>query len=232
MSDDTTKPPTQPPDTTTAPPAQPDAKAAEKKLLDEVKQAKARAKELEQKLAEAQPYVEKFKGHEEAKALEAQRRAEADANESRKREARERAIRDEVMYGLTSAGRKLERKGVALILAGAMSPEAGIALEDDGKVTGVDEYLSSIFATFAPASEPAKPPKTAPGLPDTKTASGATDPKFASLKSFSELLALGREAVAECAEKYPDVYARLKAGHRQGLQNPTRVIPPAAMRGN
>ncbi len=223
MSDDTNVTPATPP-AGDLPPTVPDPKPAEKRLLDELKQAKAKLKEQEAKLAEALPYVEKFKGHEEAKSLEAQRRAEADADASRKREARERAIRDEVLYGLMSTGRKIERKGVALILSGAMSTESGITLDDDGKVAGVEEYLTSVFSTFGPTppAEPARKP--APGLPETKGTHANAQPTFASI---AELDVRGPAFVLDYSAKHPEEYAALVAAHNAAMLKPRRQTMPA-----
>lgn len=222
-------PPAEPPAPPATPPAEP--KAAEKKLLDDLKKAQAKAKELESKLAEALPYVEKFKGHDEAKALEAQRQAEAAEKARTATEARNRAIRDEINFELLSQGRKVDRRGVGLIIAGALSQDSGITINEDGTVQGATEYLSSVFSTFGPAPAAEPPKKPAPGLPAPQPNPGV-DQKFTTVKSFADLAAMGIAAQQEYFEKYPERYAALKLAHNQGLSSPVRVLPPAVMRSN
>lgn len=225
MTDQT--PVTPPADPPVTPPA-PDPKPAEKKLLDDLKKEQTKRKELEAKLAEALPYLEKFKTHDEAKALEAQRQAEAAEKDRVAREGRERAIRDEITHGLISQGRKLDRRGIGLVIAGAVAPDSGIALDDEGRVQGVDDYLTTVFSTFAPPAPGEPPKKPAPGLPPPGQPSAGG--KFSNVKSFTELLALGSAAVAECHEKEPALYETLRRDQVAGAAHPTRAIPPAAAR--
>lgn len=227
-------PTTAPPPATEPPPAA-DPKPAEKKLLDDLKRAQAKAKELEAKLAEAMPYVEKFKGHEDAKALEVQRAAEARARqdaESRARQElegkRERAIL-KALIGVVPQGDS-ELGEFALW---KLSTDPSITYDPEaGTFNGLPEAVAALQASsrFA-GSKPGEPArKAAPGLPDTRKDAGGTDPKYAGVKTFADLTAMGLAAVTEYHEKYPDRYAALKAAQRQGLSSPTRVIPPAAMR--
>lgn len=196
--------------------------------ITEAKNAKARAKEAEAKAAELEAYRETFKGSEQAKALEAQRQAEAADKDRSARENRERAIRDEVTHGLISQGRKLDRRGIGLVLAGAVASDSGIALDDEGHAQGVDDYLNTVFSTFGAAPAPPEPAKkAAPGLPDTKAPAGVTNQKFANVKTYAELLALGMPAVMEFHQKYPDQYTSMVAAHESGRQG-HRPVPTFA----
>ena len=219
-TDPNTPPPANPPagDPPPANPPAPEPKAAEKKLLDDLKKAQAKAKELEAKLADALPYVEKFKGHDEAKALEAQRAAETRAkqeSEARARQElegkRERAIL-KALIGVVPQG-DAELGDFALW---KLSTDPSIVYDPDaGAFSGLAEAVAALQASprFAVA-KPAEPPKKpAPGLPDTKKDGGAVDPKFATVKTYPDLLALGLAAVKEFHEKHPEQYAALVAAH-------------------
>ena len=225
MSDGVQSPP---PDTTQVAAPPPEPKPAEKKLLDELKREKTARKELEAKLAEAMPYLEKFKGADQAKELEAKRQAEAAAKARESRESRERAIRDEVTHGLISQGRKLDRRGIGLIVAGALASDSGIGLDDEGKVQGVEDYLSTVFSTFgapAPAGTAEPPKKPAPGVPDTKGKPGTDSAK--KYPTIAELDAEGPQAVIDFQLKYPEEYAALKAAHSATLLKPRRQMMPS-----
>lgn len=239
MPDPNAQPPVTPP--VNDPP--PDPKPAEKKLLDDLKKQQAKNKDLETKvtelstkLAEALPYVEKFKGHEDAKALEAQREAEARAkreSESRTRQEleakRERAIL-KALLGVVPPG----DDELAEFAVWKLANDKSIVYDSEtDSFTGLVEARDALKASarFAGTKVAESPKKPAPGLPETKAA-GQTGPvgdaKFANLKTFSELVGLGPDAVQECFEKYPELYSRLKTNQTQGLSAPTRVLFGAA----
>jgi hypothetical protein len=112
-----------------------------------------------------------------------------------------------------------------------------VSIDESGNVTGVPEYLTSWLTTLG--SQAGEAPKPAdqgrvPRKPDAKA--GDPNDRFAKLNTFNELLVLGPTAVAECYEKYPETYARLKAAQSKGLEAPARVMfgqpPNPAHRSN
>jgi len=233
-TDPNTPPPANPPagDPPPANPPAPEPKAAEKKLLDDLKKAQAKAKELEAKLADALPYVEKFKGHDEAKALEAQRAAETRAkqeSEARARQElegkRERAIL-KALIGVVPLG----VEGAGEFALWKLQNDPSVVLDPEtGTLGGLPEALEALKAH--PLLSLGKTPevkKAAPGLPETKVGAPARNDQ---IKSYDDLLKLGAPAVVEFAQKDPERYAALRAAHFQGLASPTRTIPPAAMKG-
>lgn len=228
-------PPADPPAPAPAPAPAPEPKAAEKKLLDDLKKAQSKAKELEAKLAEALPYVEKFRGHDEAKALEAQREAEARANQEKEQKAQQEvAAKKERAILRTLLGVPMPTEDAADYAFWKLVNDPAVVYDpESGTFTGLTEAKAKLLELplFA-AGKPAEPTrKVAPGLPVT-TPGTAVESKFSTVKTFTDLVNLGAAAVREYFEKYPDKYALLKAGQKQGLESPTRVIPPAAMRSN
>lgn len=231
-TDPNTPPPANPPagDPPPANPPAPEPKAAEKKLLDDLKKAQAKAKELEAKLADALPYVEKFKGHDEAKALEAQRAAETRAKQESEARARhelegkrERAIL-KALIGVVPPG----VEGAGEFALWKLQNDPSVVLDPEtGTLGGLPEALETLKAhpLFAIGKAP-EAKKAAPGLPETKKDGPPVDPKFATVKTYPELLALGLAAVTEFHQKHPDQYTAMVTAHessRQGYR-PTPVL--------
>lgn len=207
-------PPSDPP----APVVPPDPKPAEKKLLDDLKKEQAKRKELEAKLAEALPYLEKFKTHDEAKALEAQRAAEARAKQEAESTARhelegkrERAIL-KALIGVVPQGDS-ELGEFALW---KLSTDPSITHDPEtGTFNGLAEAVAALQSSprFAVGKPGEQARKAAPGLPDTRRDAGGVDPKYAGVKTYTELLALGIPAVTEFYQKWPEQYAAMVAAH-------------------
>jgi hypothetical protein len=203
----------------TAPPAAPppDPKPAEKKLLDDLKKEQSKRKELEAKLAEALPYLEKFKNHDEAKALEAQREAEARAKQEAQTRAqreveakRERAVL-KALLGVVPPG----DDELAEFAVWKLTSDRSIVYDPEtDSFTGLTEAREALKASprFAAVGkgEPPKPPT--PGLPP-KGSEGTVVPKFANVKTYADLLALGMPAVTEFHKQHPETYAALVAAH-------------------
>lgn len=216
-------PPAEPP-APVAPP--PDPKPAEKKLLDDLKKEQAKRKELETKLAEALPYLEKFRTHDEAKALEAQREAEARAkqeSEARTRQdvdsKKERAILRSLL------GLNMPTEDAADFAFWKLANDPAIVFDPEtGGFTGLVEARAKLAESplFAAAPETRKP---APGLPDTK---GQPPPpgKFSSVTSLLQLQAMPMEFQMEFVKVHPDRYAELRSESRATLARPLPPPPP------
>lgn len=202
--------------------------------ITESKKRQEKIRELEAKAAELEQYRDTFKDHEQAKAMEAQKQAEARARE----EAENRNRQEVQVKRQLAAARAL----IGVVPQGdrelgdfamwKLETDPGISYDPEtGLFTGLDEAVAALAASprFAGAGAPGKKP--APGLPAPSPAV-SVDSKFANVKTFNDLVTLGAAAVREYFDKYPDKYALLKAGQKQGLESPTRVIPPAAMRSN
>lgn len=213
-------PPADPP----APP--PDPKPAEKKLLDELKKEREQRKAAEAKLAEAIPYVEKFKGHEDAKALEAQREAEARArqeSESRARQEmeakRERAILKSLL-GVVPPG----DDELAEFAVWKLSSDKSIVYDPEtDSFAGLAEAREALKASPRFAGKTGEPPKkVAPGLPDTK---GGKPPAAPPAKTYSELWQDPAAAEAYRASN-PIEYEQLKRAHMASQSVPRSQVFP------
>lgn len=220
-------PPSDPP----APVVPPDPKPAEKKLLDDLKKEQAKRKELEAKLAEALPYLEKFKTHDEAKALEAQRAAEARAKQEAESTARhelegkrERAIL-KALIGVVPQGDS-ELGEFALW---KLSTDPSITHDPEtGTFNGLAEAVAALqasprFAVGKPG-EPAR--KAAPGLPDTKAKSSPPEIGPPDVKTFMDVVARGYAFLEDFRTKYPERFAELEAAHMASATTPRRLTPP------
>lgn len=218
-------PPVEPPVT---PPA-PDPKPAEKKLLDDLKKWQAKAKALEEENATIKPVYEKFKGHEDAKALEATREAEARAKQESDRRAqqdvdskKERAILRSLL-GLVPPG----DDELAEFAVWKMSTDPTITFDPEtGTFSGLVEAREKLAASprFAAATgEPARKP--APGLPDTKSRSELPT-KISSVTSLLQLQTMPMEFQMEFVKAYPDRYAELRNESRASLARPLPPPPP------
>lgn len=222
----------------------PDTKALEAKarqLLDEKKKTDAENKALRERLADfdaTKAKLDKLSGL--AKELgvdlnqqDPEKLREQRAAEERARSAREQKIRDGVMFGLLESGRKLPATVARGIITGALS-DPSITVGDDGTPVGVAEYLNGWLSTLAPSSDGKGTPPGPPSPPPGGSRSGgdqATPAKFANVKTYAELIALGPAAVAECHEKAPALYETLRRDQIAGAANPQRVIPAAALKG-
>ena len=214
--------------------------AKNRELLAERKKDAAKLKELEAQVAGLNDLKGKYdKLTEIAKALGApdpnaqdpeKVKAQLEAEARAKRDKSDK-VKDALTMALLGTGRKFTPDAVRLIHRGAEDHPA-IGFDDSGNVTGVEPYLESVFGLFG--GEPAGDKKTSPPPPGKPGTSGSpsVDQKFANVKTFADLSAMGGAAVSEFFEKYPEKYAVLKAAQKQGFANPTRVIPPAAMRSN
>lgn len=225
MTDPTPVTPPADPPAPVAPP--PDAKPAEKKLLDDLKKEQAKRKELETKLAEALPYLEKFKTHDEAKALEAQREAEARARqESENRTRQEIDSKKERAILRSLLGLNMPTEDAADFAFWKMANDPAIVFDPEtGSFTGLAEARaklaeSPLFAAGKP-TEPVKKP--APGLPVTTSQPNAGSKKYTTI---AELDAEGPEAVLAFQLKSPDEYAALRVAHNAALLKPRRQMMP------
>lgn len=194
------------------------------KALDEVKKEREQRKAAEAQVAALLPYKEKLAGTEEAKALEAQREAEARAKqESDSRASRELGLKRENAQLRAIAGvvpPKLVNYALYLL-----NEDQTIAHDPEtGGFTGLDEAVARITADelFAVmGSAPVK--KAAPGLPVTTTQSSSSSKKYTTI---AELDAEGPEAVLAYQLKCPDEYAALRAAHNAALLKPRRQMMP------
>lgn len=213
-------PPADPP--APAPAPAPEPKAAEKKLLDDLKKAQSKAKELEAKLAEALPYVEKFKGHDEAKALEAQREAEARANQEKEQKAQaEVAAKKERAILRTLLGVPMPTEDAADYAFWRLANDPAVAYDpESGSFTGLTEAKAKLLELpLFTAGKPAEPPKkVAPGLPVSggKATAQAT-------KSYAELWRDPAEAAAY-REAHPAEYEQLQRAHMAGQSVPRAQV--------
>lgn len=217
-----------------------DVKALEAKnaeLISRLKKSDARAKELESKVAEIEPLKGKLeKLTEIAKALGApdpsaqdpeKVKAQLEVEARAKREKSEK-VKDALTMALLCTGRKFTPDAVRLIHRGAEDHPA-IGFDDTGNVTGVEPYLESVFGLFGSGDAGAPGEKKTSPPPPGKPGAGAGQPvdqKFANVKTYPELLALGLAAVTEFHQKYPDQYTAMVAAHessRQGYR-PTPVL--------
>lgn len=218
-----------------------DVKALEAKnaeLISRLKKSDARAKELESKVAEIEPLKGKLEklteiamalGAPDPNAQDPEKvKAQLEVEARAKRERSEK-VKDALTMALLGTGRKFTPDAVRLIHRGAEDHPA-IGFDDTGNVTGVEPYLESVFGLFG--GEPAGDKKTSPPPPG-KPGSGGSQPvdqKFANVKTFADLSAMGVAAVTEFFEKYPEKYGALKAAHNQSARSPQRVVPPTAYR--
>jgi len=178
-------PPAEPPAPAPVPAPAPEPKAAEKKLLDDLKKAQTKAKELEAKLAEALPYVEKFKGHDEAKALEAQREAEARANQEKEQRAQQEvAAKKERALLRTLLGVPMPTEDAADYAYWKLVNDPAVAYDpESGSFTGLTEAKARLLVLpLFTAGKPAEPVKrVAPGLPVTTGGTGAGQKKYTTI---------------------------------------------------
>lgn len=218
-----------PPADPTAPPATPPAepKAAEKKLLDELKKEREARKTAEAKLAEALPYVEKFKGHDEAKALEAQREAEARANQEKEQRAQQEiAAKKERAILRSLLGVPMPTEDAADYAFWKLANDPAVTYDpESGSFSGLTEARAKLLELpLFVAGKPSEPKKPAPGLPvPGGQPAGAGGKKYSTI---AELDAEGPKAVLDFQLKYPDEYAALKAAHDAALLKPRRQMMP------
>lgn len=217
-----------------APVVPPDPSPAAKKLLDDLKKEQAKRKELEAKLAEALPYLEKFKTHDEAKALEAQRAAEARAKQEAESTARhelegkrERAIL-KALIGVVPQGDS-ELGEFALW---KLSTDPSITHDPEtGTFNGLAEAVAALQASprFAAGKPGEQTRRAAPGLPDTRGrdgGAGALHEKFKSVTTLLHLQALPVADQMEYARSYPAEYEALRLADRARLARPLPTAPP------
>lgn len=220
-------PPADPPAPAPAPAPAPEPKAAEKKLLDDLKKAQSKAKELEAKLAEALPYVEKFKGHDEAKALEAQREAEARANQEKEQKAQaEVAAKKERAILRTLLGVPMPTDDAADYAYWKLANDPAVVYDpESGSFTGLTEAKAKLLELpLFTAGKPVEPvKKVAPGLPVTTPAGSTGQKKYTTI---AELDAEGPQAVLAFQLNHPEEYAALVAANAAALLKPRRQTMP------
>lgn len=162
-----------------------------------------------------------------------QRRAEEQRQREEENSRRERAI-TRALVGSLPAG--ISELAVEFALDRLMKDATIVYNQETGAFEGLAEAKKTLlsdplFSGTTPQGGTPPPPR----LPRSGGADGGAN-KYGNLNNFKELLALGQAAVAECYEKYPETYTRLKAAQAKGLQAPTRVLfgqPPApALRSN
>jgi len=214
-------PPADTPAPAPAPAPAPEPKAAEKKLLDDLKKAQSKVKELEAKLAEALPYVEKFKGYDEAKALEAQREAEARANQEKEQKAQaEVAAKKERAILRTLLGVPMPTEDAADYAFWKLANDPSVAYDpESGSFTGLTEAKARLLELpLFTAGKPAEPvKKVAPGLP---VSGGKPAP---ATKSYAELWRDPAEAAA-FREAHPAEYEQLQRAHMAGQSVPRAQV--------
>lgn len=209
-----------------APPPNDPAKleAKNRELLADRKKDAVRLKDLETQVAGFNELKGKFeKLTEIAKALGAPDPNAADPEkvkaqlEAEARAKREKAdkVNDALTMALLGTGRKLTPDAVRLIRRGAEDHPA-ISFDESGNVAGVEPYLESVFGLFGGDAGDKKTPSPAPPGKPGSPGQPATDPKFANVKTYTELLALGVSAATEFFQKHPEQYAAMVAAHESG----------------
>lgn len=202
--------------------------------ITEAKRRLEKIKELEAKTAELEQYRDTFKGHEQAKLIEAQREAEARAKQEAESTARhelegkrERAIL-KALIGVVPQGDS-ELGEFALW---KLSTDPSITHDPEtGTFNGLAEAVAALQASprFAVGKPGEQARKAAPGLPDTRGrdgGAGALHEKFKSVTTLLHLQALPVADQMEYARSYPAEYEALRLADRARLARPLPTAPP------
>ena len=196
------------------------------RALDEAKKVKEENKLLAARLAEALPYVEKFKGHDEAKALEAQRESEARANQEKEQRAQQEvAAKKERAILRTLLGVPMPTEDAADYAYWKLVNDPAVAYDpESGSFTGLTEAKARLLELpLFTAGKPAEPVKrVAPGLPVT---TGGKPPAAPPAKTYSELWQDPAAAEAYRASN-PIEYEQLKRAHMASQSVPRSQVFP------
>ncbi len=198
-------PPVQPPAEGAPPPAAPiDPKEVEalRTHVETMKKDNAKLREMLRTTKAAAPPPDAA-----AAAAAATAKAQADA-------ARAQRIRVAALESLI--GKVGATPEQADFIAWKAGQDPSVTVGDDGAVVGLDEHVARALGAFPKPAAPASatPPPAAPQIARPNAAAEPPDPRFANVKSFSDLLAMGAVAFSDFSEKYPTRFAQLEAAAR------------------
>ncbi len=131
-------------------------------------------------------------------------RAQADA-------ARASAIRVAALGSLV--GKPGATVETAEFIAWKAAQDPTITVGDDGSVIGLEDVVARVLGAFPQPAAPAAPPTAPPAAPTPPAPKSfdPPDPRFANVKSVSDLLGIGAMALSDFKEKYPARFAQLEA---------------------
>lgn len=143
--------------------------------------------------------------------------AQSRAAEQRERERRATAVERAVTRSLVTGGYKVPEPVSDLLLSGAIQSQA-IKVDESGTVQGAREYLDGILTALR-SDAPAAPRPESPQVPRQKLpGADDVDEKFANVRSFEDLMALGPGSMSTFFEKHRDRYDALYAARATSMK--------------